>query len=225
MKLVISLGGSLLTKDFSPGNLEKYACAIKKIASKGHRFVVVVGGGKTAREYIKIADGLNASDTEKDYVAIKATHTNAALFAVALGNCAHACIKTTHDDIIAQYNTSKKIVVCGGTVPGQSTDGVSAKIAGAINAGLLVNATDVSGVYDKNPKEHKNAKKIEKMTYDEFRKILEKNEQAPGKYGLFDLDAIGILKSKKIKLVVVDGTDPEEIINAVEGKHKGTVIQ
>ncbi|MEA3229866.1 MAG: UMP kinase [archaeon] len=224
MKIVISLGGSLLTADFSSENLRRFTNIIKEISDKSYRLIVVVGGGKIAREYIKISGSFEVPDFKKDYVAIKITQANAALFAASLGDYAEHEIKRGHEEIVEQFNNTEKIVVCGGTVPGQSTDGVSAKLANAIDADLVVNATNVSGVYDSDPKENKNAKKIKKLTHAEFMKIIENNEQAPGKYGLFDIKAVNILEEKHIKLVIIDGSEPNEILWAVEGKHKGSEI-
>ena len=73
MRIVLSLGGSLLTSVFSSDNFVRYAEVIKTISDKGHKLIVVVGGGKIARDYIDIAGGFNASDFDKDYVAIKLT--------------------------------------------------------------------------------------------------------------------------------------------------------
>ncbi|NOR85424.1 UMP kinase [archaeon] len=223
MKIIISLGGSLLTSDFSAANIQKYADEIINI-SKKNKVIVVIGGGKIARQYIDIADELNCNDYQKDYVAIKLTRANAAIFASALGNYAEQEIKTTYLGITNQYNMSEKIIVCGGTAPGQSTDGVSANLAKKIKADLMINATNIDGVYDKNPAEFKNAKKIDKLSYDQFLDILKNNEQAPGKYGLCDYKAVKILKEKKIPLIVVDGTNPKEIYLAVKGNHHGSTI-
>ena len=55
--------------------------------------------------------------------------------------------------------------------------------------------------------------------------ILDNTEQAPGEYGLFDLKAVRRAKRLKIPLIFIDGTDPEELIRAVEGGHGGTEIR
>ncbi|MBW6461940.1 MAG: UMP kinase [DPANN group archaeon] len=224
MRIVLSLGGSLLTGIFSSDNFVRYAEVIKAISDKGHKLIVVVGGGKIARDYINVADGFNASDFDKDYVAIKLTWANAALFASALGDYAETKINISYDDIVEQFNNCDKVVVCGGIAPGQSTDGVSAKLARAIGADIVINATDVSGVYDSDPRLNVNANKFENLTFDQFRKIISKNEQAPGKYGLFDLAGIDILQDENIDLLVIDGTNPNEILQAVLGEYKGTLI-
>lgn len=224
MRIVLSLGGSLLTGVFSSDNFIRYAEVIKAISDKGHKLIVVVGGGKIARDYIDLADGFNASDFDKDYVAIKLTWANAALFSSALGDYAETKINISYDDIAEQFNSTDKVVVCGGIAPGQSTDGVSSKLARAIGADMVINATNVPGVYDSDPRENISAKKFDNLTFDEFRKIISKNEQAPGKYGLFDLAGIDILQDENIDLVVIDATNPREILQTVNGEQKGTLI-
>ena len=223
MKIVISLGGSLLTSDFSAKNIQKYSTEILSIA-KNHKIIVVIGGGKIARKYIDIADDLGVDDYKKDYIAIKLTRANAALFASALGDNCEQEIKTTYLGICDQFKNSNKIIICGGTAPGQSTDGVAANLAKKIKADLMINATNIDGVYTKNPAEFKDAKKLSSLNYDDFLSILKNNEQAPGKYGLCDYVAVKILKKEKIPLVVIDGKNEKEISLAINGKHHGSTI-
>lgn len=223
MKIVISLGGSLLTSDFSAKNIQKYSTEILSIA-KNHEIIVVIGGGKIARQYIQIADDLGVDDYKKDYVAIKLTRANAALFASALGDNCEQEIKTTYLGICEQFKNSDKIIVCGGTAPGQSTDGVAANLSKKINADLMINITNIDGVYTKNPAEFRDAKKLDSLNYDEFLSILKNNEQAPGKYGLCDYIAVKILKKEKIPLIIINGKDPKEITLAINGKHHGSIV-
>jgi uridylate kinase len=49
--------------------------------------------------------------------------------------------------------------------------------------------------------------------------------QAPGDHGLFDLKAVRRARRCGVPLIIIDGTDPEEIIRAVEGGHSGTEIR
>ena len=64
------------------------------------------------------------------------------------------------------------------------------------------------------------------MTYLELIKLIENRfTQSPGNYGLFDLKAAKRLEKNKIPLIIIDGTDPPEIIRAVEGGHKGTEVR
>jgi uridylate kinase len=111
-------------------------------------------------------------------------------------------------------------------MPGSSTDYRAVLFAGAANADLIINASDVTGVYDKNPDVHANAVKLDRITFSQLEKIiLENTEQTPGKYGLFDLKAVRRAKKLKIPLIFIDGNDPEEIVKAIEGGHQGTEVR
>jgi len=221
MKLVISLGGSLLTK--TPDSFEKYAEVLKRLKQRGHKVVVVCGGGKTAREYRDIAKKFTNDSVTLDWVGIQATHLNAFTLIAALRKSAHPVSLRTAEEV--KRNLKDKILVCGGNLPGCSTGYDAAMFAEAAKADLLIKASDVDGVYSADPDKDPDATKFSELTHDEFLKIIEKNPQTPGEYRLFDLKATQLIKKAKIKTIFIDGSDPEEIIRAVEGKHSGTVIE
>lgn len=228
MKIVVSLGGSLITHEFSAKKISKYAQTLKTIKKTTDKLVVVIGGGKIARNYIKIIKDLGMDDEAQDRIAIAATHLNAKLMAMALNSTeahiANETIPASEQGIIDMVGKFQ-ILVCGGTIPDQSTDNVSAKIAKSIKADLLINASDIDGVYDSDPKKDRSAKKYRTLTYDAFIKIIAKNEQSPGKYALFDKKAAQIIKEQKIKTVMIDARDPLELKRAINGTHSGTTIQ
>ncbi len=228
MKLVISLGGSLITGDFTAEKIKGYAKVLLRINSTADKLVIVTGGGKLARDYIDIIKEIGMDHTAQDKMAIQVTHLNAKLMAIALNHVerdiANETIPETEKEIENMLDR-QSILVCGGTIPGQSTDNVSAKIARSIKADLLINASNVDGVYDSDPQKNKNAKKHKTLTYDEFIKIISKNEQSPGKYALFDKQAAQIIKQQKIRTIMIDADNPEDIMKAVNGTHSGTIIQ
>jgi len=223
MIVSISLGGSLLTRDHTAETFRKYAEALRKLKDRGHRLIVVCGGGRPAREWIRLAKELGADDNLQDRLGIHATHLNALLLIAALGPDAHPHLHRRGSEI--RRNLGDHILVGGGHLPGSSTDYRAVLFAEAAGADLLVNATDIDGVYDKNPEKHADAVKLDRTTFSRLERIIRENtEQAPGEYGLFDLKAVRRAKNLKIPLVFIDGTDPEEIIRAVEGGHSGTEI-
>ena len=221
MKIVISLGGSLLEKN--PESFKKYADVFRKLKEKEHKLIVVCGGGKTAREYRDIAKKFTNDDVILDWVGIQATHLNAFTLIAVLGKDAYPISLRTPQEV--KKNFKDKILVCGGNVPGCSTGYDAALFAEAIEADLLIKASDIDGVYSADPNKDPNAKKYDRLTHDEFLKIIEQNPQIPGEYRLFDLKATKLIKKNKIKTIFIDGTNPNEIINAVEGKHHGTLIE
>jgi uridylate kinase len=222
LKVVISVGGSLLTKELTPANFRKYADVLKRLKKNGHKLIIVCGGGKVCREYRDVAKELGGKHELLDWIGIQATHMNALTLIAALGEDAHPISLRTPEEV--ERNFDDKILVCGGNLPGCSTDYDAALFAEIVKADLLINATDVDGVYSADPDKDPNAKKFEKLSYEEFEKIMLKNPQIPGEYRFFDLKATRLIKKARIKTVFIDGRDPEEILKAVEGKHNGTVV-
>ena len=232
MKLAISLGGSLLTGktqepniQLNPHNYTRYAETIKKLHNQGHKIIVVCGGGKPARYLIQTAKQLNASTTIQDNLGIKTTHINALLFTAALGQAADQTrIYQRASDL--KHAPPDKILVGAGYKPGSSTDYRAVIFAGAMQADLIINATDIDGVYTKNPKIHRDAEKLPTLTCLRLEEIIKENtRQAPGEYGLFDLKAVRLAKKLGIPIAMINGTDPEEIIRAVEGTHSGSIVR
>jgi uridylate kinase len=224
MKVVISLGGSLLTRDLTAENIRRYAEAFKNLQSRGHQLVVVCGGGKTARGYQQIARDLGSGPEMLDRIGVLATHMNALLLITALGEVADDRIFKRTNDVRRHFG--KRILVGGGYLPGCSTDYRAALFARTVNADLIVNATDYGGVFDKDPSKHADARQFKRLSFGDLEKIIkERFKQMPGDYGLFDLKATKLIKRHRIKTVIVDGTDPAEIIRAVEGGHSGTIIE
>jgi len=231
MKIAISLGGSLLTgknttePTLNPETYRHYATAIKQLHKEGHQIMVVCGGGNHARYFIKAAKQLDATRTIQDNLGIKSTHINALLFMAALGDKADQTrIYQRSSDL--DHAPKDKILVGGGYKPGSSTDYRAVLFARKMKADLIINATDIDGVYTKNPTIHPDAEKLPELTCLRLEEIIKQNtRQAPGEYGLFDLKGVRLAKKLKTPLIIIDGTDPTEIIRAVNGTHSGSIIK
>jgi len=233
MNVAISLGGSLLTGKSSddyvkidPARFTKYARVIKKLHSDGHQLMVVCGGGKPARYFIDIAKSMSASPKVLDYLGIKSSHINALFFMTALGNIAQQPTVYETPGELFDAREPGKVWIGGGHKPGTSTDYRTVQFAEAMGADLVINATDIDGVYDKKPEAYTDAKKLVELTFETLETIIMENtRQAPGEYGLFDLAAVKLSKKTRIPVAIIDGTDPQEIVRAVQGKHSGSTIR
>jgi uridylate kinase len=224
MNLAISLGGSLLTRSRDAENYLRYAHVLRKLKDMGHQLVVVCGGGRLAREYISIACQLGASSQLQDRLGIYTTHLNALLVIAALGDDADPRIHRRASEV--KRHLGGRILVGGGHLPGSSTDYRTVLFANAMGADLIVNATDYGGVFHKDPRMHPEAKQYSQITYGLLEEIIRSRFiQSPGNYGLFDLKATKLVRRLLIPLVFIDGTDPEEIVRAVEGGHNGTLVR
>jgi uridylate kinase len=226
MNIVISIGGSLLTKELSSDNFKKYADVFLKLNEQGHNLAIICGGGAVCRQYRDIAKGFTNDANTLDFIGIMATHINASTLVAALGDKGYlvAWKSLEHAKRELKENFGKKIIVGGGYDVGTSSDYDAAAFAEVVKADLLINASNVDGVYTADPKKDKDAKKLSKLTHDEFESIIMQNPQTPGEYRLFDLPATRLIKKMGLKTVFIDGNDPDEILRAVEGNHSGSVI-
>ncbi len=216
MKVVVSLGGSLLSLD-NPEFIEKISMLLKKISEKIPLFIVV-GGGKTARDYISIGRKFCRDERYLDEIGIMATRLNAYL----INSFFRKKIPETIEDAIQ----TGPPVVMGGTTPGHSTDAVAAMLAVAGNANHLVIATDVDGIYDKDPKIYRDAIKFDRIGIDELIKMVGNEWRIAGYKVVVDPVACKIIKEGKIKTFIVNGKNIKELENAIYlRKFNGTVIE
>lgn len=219
MKVVISLGGSTIVPDeLDVGYVREFAELARKLSSK-HQLAVVTGGGRLARKYIQAADSFNVTDEAKDWIGISATHLNAILVASGISNAVYK----------REFNLNDvkegKVVVTGGTTPGHSTDAVAAEIAVQMKADLLVNASNIKGVYEEDPDVNPKAKLIEKISAGELLAMVSQLPQTPGKYALMDKQAVETIKENKIKTIIL-GSDTGNMENAIQGKKfVGTTVE
>lgn len=221
MRIVITLGGSVIIRDHNPQLFQDYAEVFKSI-NEEHDLFVVVGGGKTARDYIGIARGVGASEALCDDVGIDVTRLNARLLCMALGDNAYPRIPENFHQAL-EFATSGKIVVMGGTEPAHSTDAVGSILAEFVDADLLINATSVDGLYDKDPNKYPDAKLFQEVTPSQMMNCLADNEVKAGTYEFLDHTAIQIIKRSAIKTVILNGENPENIKKALNDRI-GTLI-
>lgn len=213
MKIVVTIGGSILIQDSDYKKFKDYAEVISQMNTE-HELYVVVGGGKPAREYIEIARGLGASEALCDDVGIDVTRLNARLLITALGDFAYPKVPHNFAEAL-EYAESGKLVVMGGTEPAHSTDAVGSILAEFVGADLLINATSVDSLYDKDPHKHDDAVKIKEITASDMMELLSNKDTKAGTYEFFDNTAIGIIRRSKIKTLIVNGNEPENVLKAV----------
>jgi uridylate kinase len=223
MKIVISVGGSVLARTLNPDKFRGYASAIKEI-SKNNSIFIVTGGGQAARDYIEVARRLGADEATNDLIGIELTRLNARLLIAALGDSAYFEPPLNYKDA-KNASLTGKIIVMGGVTPGQTTDAVSAVLAEYTGADLLINATSIDGVYTGDPKKNKDAKKFEALTPAQLIEIVMRTEMKAGANSPVDLLAAKIIERSNIKTIILYGEDPQNIVDAANGKHTGTVVR
>ena len=223
MKVVVSIGGSVLVPELEADRVAAYADVLEEIVAAGHDLAVVVGGGPAAREYIAAGRELGANEIELDQLGIAVTRLNARLLVAALDDRAAPTPPEDHETAREALRRGD-VPVMGGTEAGHTTDAVGTALAEYTDADLLVYATSVPGVYDADPNEDPDASKYDEMTAAELVSLVSDLEVDAGSNAPVDLLAAKLLERAGLNAAVVDGSDPQSVRRAIEGDHQGTTI-
>jgi uridylate kinase len=220
---VLSLGGSIIIPDdIDTKFLKQFRAAILKQIKKGNRFVIVTGGGKVCRRYQEALLAVSKSSAEDlDWMGIETTYINARLIQLMFG-------KLAHPDIVknptVKTSFKEKILVAGGWKPGWSTDYVAMRLSELYGSSTLINLSNIDYVYDKDPRKFKQAKKIESISWKEFRRMFS-SKWNPGANVPFDPVAAKLAEKKGKKVIIANGKDIENLESILSGKRfKGTKI-
>ena len=219
-RVVIKLSGRIFGMD-NAKMLKDYASFLVKI-SKICQPIIIAGGGNIARHYIAHARSSGADESTLDELGIEISRLNAKLLIYALKNKAYSHPPTTLQEVRHAVDDGL-IVVAGGLHPGQSTNGTAALIAEKINAEQFLNATDVDGVYDRDPNKFKNAKKFKRIELKNLRNMLVHEDSLAGGYDLMDIVALKIIERSKIKTRILQA-DIKTLEKAIKGMDVGTEI-
>ena len=224
MKVVLRIGGSVVASPPSPALISRYADLLKNLKKQGHDLVVVVGGGKTARDFIKLAKEIELSEPDQDDLAISVSRVFAQLLARKLDGLGSKSVPGSIPQVV-QLLDEGKIAVMGGLRPGMTTDAVAAMVAETVGADLLVKATDQEGICTKDPDKHPDAQKIDELSFDDLLGLFEEDKHRAGIHQILDPEAVRLLQRSKTRTVVVNGFKPENVLSAIKGKMVGTLIR
>ncbi len=224
---VLSIGGSIIIppSGFDTKFLQSFRRLILKHVKLGKQFVLVIGGGATCRQY---QDGLKKtikiSNTDLDWMGIATTVLNAEFIKFLFGS------KLTYKEVLRdpdyKVKTKKSIIIAAGDKPGRSTDDDAVKLASVYGAKTLMNLSNISYVYDKDPNKYKNAKKIKRISWKDFRKNIVGNVWDPGKNAPFDPIASRRAEQLGLCVEILKGTDLKQVDRALFGKSfEGTIVE
>jgi len=211
--IVISVGGSLIVPDqIDVAFLKKLKDFIVAETTNGRRFIIIAGGGKTARRYQDAAG--EASDLQSedlDWLGLHATRLNGHLLRTIFRDLAHPVIVTNPDDVLDIPKTTP-LIVAAGYRPGCSTDLRAIQIADRVGAHKVINLSNTDYVYTSNPATNPTAEKIENIKWADFRKLIPE-EWDPGLSSPFDPVAAKEAERLGIEVAQINGTHLEYLIN------------
>ena len=222
-RVVVSVGGSLIVPDGI--DTDFLSCLKTLIIDKiqqGFSFVIIAGGGKTCRRYQTAANTVTPlSRQDLDWIGIHSTRLNAQLLRNIFVGYAHPQII---ENPTADIDADEPILIAAGWQPGCSSDYDAVLIAKNLGATRLVNLSNIDYVYDSDPRKNPKAKKIEKISWTEFRKLIP-TEWDPGLSSPFDPVAAKEAEAINLEVAVINGTKLNEFSNYLDEKpFVGTVI-
>lgn len=225
--VVISLGGSLIVPDEIDWRFVKnFKKVIESQIKKGFRFIIVAGGGKTARKYIEAGARVGDVDSEdKDWIGIHSTRLNAHFLRTIFKKYAHPTINTNPYDPEGFLKTKERILVAAGYRPGNSTDYMAALLAKNFAVKKIVNLSNIDYVCDKDPRKFKDAKKIKEISWPEFQKIVG-DKWDPGLNAPFDPVASKLAGKEDMQVTILNGKKLANFQKYLDGeKFVGTTIR
>jgi uridylate kinase len=230
-RIMLKLGGEALCGEggygIDPESVTTVSVAIKQVRDLGVDIAVVIGGGNIWRGQSAMARGMDRATA--DYMGMLATVMNALALqdglekleivtrvqtAIEMRAVAEPYIRRR---ALRHLEKGRIVIFAGGTGnPYFTTDTAAALRAVEIDAQLLVKATKVDGIYDRNPKHHPDAKRFTEMSYLDTLNL--KLEQ------IMDSTALTLCMDNKLPIIVLNLWKPGSIEKAVRGEDVGTLV-
>ena len=206
--------------------VDRIAMDIKNLSKKKIDICIVIGGGNIFRGLAASADGMDRA--QADYMGMLATVLNSLALQNALEKInvdtrvmsalpIQSICETYIRRRAIRHMEKGRIVICaaGTGNPYFSTDTAAALRAAELTCDVIYKATQVDGIYNKDPKKFKNAKKYDKVSY---KKYLNDNLK------VMDSSAISVAKDNNIPIIVFSISEKDCLIRTYVGKNKSTEI-
>lgn len=230
-RIVLKLSGEVLrgrgTEPIDAATLEKMCSQVKEIHDLGVQVCVVIGGGNIYRGLQGAKRGVDR--TTGDYMGMLATVING----LALMDCLEKMgVQTRVQSAIPMNQIAEPFIlrrairhiekgrvvifVAGTGNPYFSTDTTAALRASELHADIIMKATKVDGIYDKDPKKHADAVRFEELTFiDALKQRL----------NVMDSTAFSLCMDNNVPILVFDLNDEHAIRKAVLGEKVGTLVR
>lgn len=221
--VIISLGGSLIVPDeVDVEFLKSFRELILSEVEKGKKFILITGGGKTCRRYQSFAKEIVDTSTEDlDWIGIATNNLNAELLRVVFKNKAHSKVI---QNLAERFSLDKPIVIGGAYEPGHSSDYDALLAAINLGARKIINLSNTDYVYDSDPKKNSNAKKLENISWSEYRKLIPE-KWSSGLNTPFDPKASRVAEEEGITVMTMNGKPIDNLRKALAGEQfQGTTI-
>lgn len=229
-RILLKLSGEFLAGKAGYGIdndiLEEIAQEVKAVRELGVEVGIVIGGGNIFRGLAAASKGMDRA--QADYMGMLATVMNCLALqdalerigvftrvqsAIEIQEVAEAYIRRR---AVRHLEKKRVVIFAGGTGnPYFSTDTAASLRAMETNAEVILKATKVDGIYDKDPAKFKDAKMYKKLTYID---VLKENLK------VMDSTAISLCMDNSLPIIVFNMGNKGAVCDVVLGKELGTVV-
>jgi uridylate kinase len=230
-RLLLKLSGEALMGEqefgIDPAVIKRIATEVKQLIAIGVQIAIVIGGGNIFRGVSLASAGMER--TTADHMGMLATVINSLAIQDGLEQSGlkvrvmsalpihQVCEDYIRRRAVRHLEKGRVVVFAAGTGnPFFTTDTAASLRAVEINADVMIKATKVDGVYTADPKKDRNAKRYDRLNYDE---VIER------KLAVMDTTAIVLCRDNKMPVVVYDMSKPDALLRIVQGGTEGTVVQ
>ena len=228
-RVLLKISGEALANGFGFDyeKLHDIAAQVKSVSKAGIQVVIVIGAGNIWRYRDTTESGIER--TASDAMGMLATIMNAVALQSAvekLGLPTRVCSAINVPQLAEPYLRRRverhlekgRIVICAGGTgnPYFTTDSAAALRALELNCDVILKASNVDGIYDKDPNKHKNAKKYEKLS---FQEAIEKDLK------VMDQAAFSLCREQNLPIVVFNFLKKGAFLDAAMGKKVGTIVK
>lgn len=230
-RILLKLSGEQLAGKYDSGVdpelIGWLAEEIKKVSAAGTQVVIMVGGGNFVRGAQMAGHGIQR--VTADHMGMLATMINALALTDIFEDrgIKTRCLSNIFAEQVAEpfvhrlankhLEKGRVVIVAGGSGRPYVTTDTAAVILGLeLDCGVVLKATKVDGVYEKDPVQFPEARKIQKLGF----------QQAVADDGIRVMDkaALGMAMEHKLPIIVFDAMKDDNILKASQGESAGTVI-
>lgn len=209
---ILDLGGSIVAPDqIDTAFIKEFKTFLTNWLEEdeSRKAILIIGGGGAARKYQTAYREIDENPThdDQDWIGIMATRLNGQLLK---GVFRDYC----EDDVIINPETDGsfkgRVMVAAGWKPGFSTDYDSVVLANRFGASTVLSLSNIAKIYTDDPKTNPDAKPVDKMTWDEYKKLCG-DEWTPGKNIPFDPVATKLAADSGLRVIAAAGKDLDNL--------------
>ena len=231
-RILLKLSGEALLGNqkngdpFDPKIIEQYAQDIKQVTDLGVQVAIVIGGGNIYRGMNEAESGIERA--HGDYMGMLATVINAMAIQAMLekiGVYSRLQSAINMEQVAEPYIRRKalrhlekgRVVIFGGGTgnPYFTTDTAGSLRAIEMKADVILKGTRVDGIYTSDPEKNPDAKRYEKLSFQEC---------IDQKLKVMDMTAFTLCMENKLPIIVFDVNTPGNLLQVVQGMNVGTLV-